>query len=160
MDVPYQQFRCLMMQMLKEIGPFVPGIELVPYNDIDALKEKFEKKGDLIAAYSVEPIQGEAGVIVPNDNYWKEVRKLCDQYNVLLAMDEVQTGFGRTGENFAHQLFGVKPDLMGCGKAAGGGILPVSFVAGRDDVIGTLTPGSEGSTFGGIFSICCRCLCN
>ena len=133
----------------RDFGPFVPGIELVPYNDIDALKEKFEKKGDLIAAYSVEPIQGEAGVIVPNDNYWKEVRKLCDQYNVLLAMDEVQTGFGRTGENFAHQLFGVKPDLMGCGKAAGGGILPVSFVAGRDDVIGTLTPGSEGSTFGG-----------
>ena len=133
----------------RDFGPFVPGIELVPYNDIDALKEKFEKKGDLIAAYSVEPIQGEAGVIVPDDNYWKEVRKLCDQYNVLLAMDEVQTGFGRTGENFAHQLFGVKPDLMGCGKAAGGGILPVSFVAGRDDVIGTLTPGSEGSTFGG-----------
>ena len=67
----------------------------------------------------------------------------------MLAFDEVQTGFGRTGENFAHQLYDVKPDIMGCGKAAGGGILPVSFVAGRDDVIGTLTPGSEGSTFGG-----------
>ena len=67
----------------------------------------------------------------------------------MLAFDEVQTGFGRTGENFAHQLYNVKPDIMGCGKAAGGGILPVSFVAGRDDVIGTLTPGSEGSTFGG-----------
>jgi len=130
-------------------GPFLQGIELVPFNDIEALKHKFEEKGDLIAAYSVEPIQGEAGVIVPDKNYWKEVRTLCDKYNVLLAMDEVQTGFGRTGENFAHQLFGVKPDLMGCGKAAGGGILPVSFVAGRDDVIGTLTPGSEGSTFGG-----------
>ena len=71
------------------------------------------------------------------------------KYNILLSMDEVQTGFGRTGENFAHQLFGVKPDIMGCGKAAGGGILPVSFVAGRDDVLGVLTPGSEGSTFGG-----------
>ena len=69
----------------KDFGPFVPGIELVPYNDIEALKEKFEEKGELIAAYSVEPIQGEAGVIVPDDNYWKEVRKLCDQYNVLLA---------------------------------------------------------------------------
>ena len=133
----------------KDFGPFVPGIELVPFNNIEALKQKFEEKGDLIAAYSVEPIQGEAGVIVPDENYWKEVRALCDQYNILLAMDEVQTGFGRTGENFAHQLYGVKPDLMGCGKAAGGGILPVSFVAGRDDVIGTLTPGSEGSTFGG-----------
>ena len=130
-------------------GPFVPGIELVPFNDIDALEQKFKEKGEFIAAYSVEPIQGEAGVIVPDNNYWKKVRSLCDKYNILLAMDEVQTGFGRTGENFAHQLFGVKPDLMGCGKAAGGGILPVSFVAGRDDVIGTLTPGSEGSTFGG-----------
>ena len=130
-------------------GPFVPGIELVPFNDIDALEQKFKEKGEFIAAYSVEPIQGEAGVIVPDNNYWKKVRALCDKYNILLAMDEVQTGFGRTGENFAHQLFGVKPDLMGCGKAAGGGILPVSFVAGRDDVIGTLTPGSEGSTFGG-----------
>ena len=119
-------------------GPFVSGIELVPFNNIDALKQKFEEKGEFIAAYSVEPIQGEAGVIVPEKNYWKQVRELCDKHNILLAMDGVQTGFGRTGENFAHQLFGVKPDLMGCGKAAGGGILPVSFVAGRDDVIGTL----------------------
>ena len=97
----------------------------------------------------VEPIQGEAGVIVPDDDYFLKVSKLCKKYNILLSMDEVQTGFGRTGENFAHQLFGVKPDIMGCGKAAGGGILPVSFVAGRDDVLGVLTPGSEGATFGG-----------
>ena len=109
----------------------------------------FEKKGDCIAAFSVEPIQGEAGVIVPDDDYWPKVADLCKKHNILLAMDEVQTGFGRTGENFAHQLFGVKPDIIGCGKAAGGGILPVSFVAGREDVINTLTPGSEGSTFGG-----------
>ena len=130
-------------------GPFVPGIELVPFNDYDALKNLFEEKGEYIAAYSVEPIQGEAGVIVPNDDYWPKVSKLCKKHNILLAFDEVQTGFGRTGKNFAHQLYNVKPDLMGCGKAAGGGILPVSFVAGRDDVIGVLTPGSEGSTFGG-----------
>jgi len=130
-------------------GPFVPGIELVAFNDIDALTSLFEEKGEKIAAYLVEPIQGEAGVIVPNDDYWTQVRALCDQHNILLAMDEVQTGFGRTGANFAHQLFDVKPDLMGCGKAAGGGILPVSFVAGTDEVIGVLTPGSEGSTFGG-----------
>ena len=130
-------------------GPFVPGIELVPFNDFDALKNLFEAKGDRIAAFSVEPIQGEAGVIVPDDDYWPRVQKLCKKHNILLAFDEVQTGFGRTGANFAHQLYNVKPDIMGCGKAAGGGILPVSFVAGRDDVIGTLTPGSEGSTFGG-----------
>ena len=133
----------------KGFGPFVPGIELVPFNDYEALKNLFETKGEQIAAFSVEPIQGEAGVIVPDDDYWPKVSKLCKEHNILLAFDEVQTGFGRTGENFAHQLYGVKPDIMGCGKAAGGGILPVSFVAGRDDVIGTLTPGSEGSTFGG-----------
>ena len=130
-------------------GPFVPGIELVSFNNIDALTLLFEEKGEKIAAYLVEPIQGEAGVIVPDDDYWTQVRSLCNKHNILLAMDEVQTGFGRTGANFAHQLFDVKPDLMGCGKAAGGGILPVSFVAGTDEVIGVLTPGSEGSTFGG-----------
>ena len=133
----------------ENFGPFVPGIELVPYNDVDALQRLFEEKGDYIAAYMVEPIQGEAGVIVPDDDYFIKVSELCKKHNVLLSMDEVQTGFGRTGRNFAHQLFGVVPDIMGCGKAAGGGILPVSFVAGRDDVLGLLTPGSEGSTFGG-----------
>ena len=133
----------------KGFGPFVTGIELVPFNDFDALKKLFEEKGEYIAAYSVEPIQGEAGVIVPDEDYWPKVSKLCKEHNILLAFDEVQTGFGRTGANFAHQLYDVKPDVMGCGKAAGGGILPVSFVASRDDVIGTLTPGSEGSTFGG-----------
>ena len=133
----------------ENFGPFVPGIELVPYNDIDALEDLFEKKGDYIAAYMVEPIQGEAGVIVPEDDYFIKVSELCKKHNILLSMDEVQTGFGRTGRNFAHQLFGVKPDIMGCGKAAGGGILPVSFVAGSDEVLSVLTPGSEGSTFGG-----------
>ena len=133
----------------QNFGPFVPGIELVPYNNIEALETLFEEKADHIAAYMVEPIQGEAGVIVPDDDYFLKVSDLCKKHNILLSMDEVQTGFGRTGENFAHQLFGVKPDIMGCGKAAGGGILPVSFVAGRDDVLGVLTPGSEGSTFGG-----------
>ena len=133
----------------EDFGPFVPGIELVPFNDYDALVALFEEKGDRIASFMVEPIQGEAGVIVPDDDYFPRVEALCKKHNVLLAMDEVQTGYGRTGANFAHQLFGVKPDLMGCGKAAGGGILPVSFVAGSDEVIGVLTPGSEGSTFGG-----------
>ena len=133
----------------ENFGPFVPGIELVPYNDVVALQRLFEEKGEYIAAYMVEPIQGEAGVIVPDDDYFIKVSELCKKHNILLSMDEVQTGFGSTGRNFAHQLFGVVPDIMGCGKAAGGGILPVSFVAGRDDVLGLLTPGSEGSTFGG-----------
>ena len=133
----------------ENFGPFVPGIELVPYNDVQALENLFNEKGEYIAAFMVEPIQGEAGVIVPDDDYFQKVSSLCKEHNILLSMDEVQTGFGRTGKNFAHQLFGVKPDIMGCGKAAGGGILPVSFVAGRDDVLGLLTPGSEGSTFGG-----------
>ena len=130
-------------------GPFLPGIELVPFNDFNALKSLFEEKGEYIAAYSVEPIQGEAGVILPDDDYWLKVSQLCKKHNILLAFDEVQTGFGRTGKYFAHQLYNIKPDIMGCGKAAGGGILPVSFVAGRDEIISVLTPGSEGSTFGG-----------
>ena len=132
-----------------DFGPFVPGIELVPFNDVVALETLFRQKGERIAAYLVEPIQGEAGVIIPDDDYWTMVAKLCQEYNILLAMDEVQTGFGRTGAHFAHQIYGIKPDIMACGKAAGGGILPVSFVAGRDEVMGVLTPGSEGSTFGG-----------
>ena len=130
-------------------GPFVPGIELVPFNDIQALKDLFERKSERIACFMVEPIQGEAGVIVPDDDYLPKVAQLCKDYNILLSVDEVQTGFGRTGANFAHQLYNIKPDIMGCGKAAGGGVLPVSFVAGRKDVIDVLTPGSEGSTFGG-----------
>ena len=130
-------------------GPFVPGIELVPYNDTEALQNLFENKGERIACFMVEPIQGEAGVIVPDDDYLPKVSQLCKKHNILLAVDEVQTGFGRTGKNFAHQLSDIQPDIMGCGKAAGGGILPVSFVAGRKDVIDVLTPGSEGSTFGG-----------
>ena len=130
-------------------GPFVTGIEHVPFNNIEALSSLFKEKGDKIAAFLVEPIQGEAGVIIPDDDYWPQVRNICNEFNILLALDEVQTGFGRTGENFAHQLYDIKPDLMGCGKAAGGGILPVSFVAGKNEVIDVLTPGSEGSTFGG-----------
>ncbi len=133
----------------EDFGPFLPGIEVVPFNDADALETLFKTKGDRIAAFIVEPIQGEAGVIIPDDGYLARVADLCRAFNVLLALDEVQTGFGRTGANFAHQLYGVKPDLMACGKAAGGGIMPVSFVAGRKEVINVLTPGSEGSTFGG-----------
>ncbi len=134
---------------IKNFGPFLPGIEKVPFNNLPVLERMIEKNQENLAAVLLEPIQGEAGVIVPDENYHPQVKKLCDEYNALYCLDEVQTGYGRTGENFAHQLFKAKPDLMGCGKAAGGGILPVSFIAGRDDVILTLDPGSEGSTFGG-----------
>ena len=96
----------------ENFGPFVPGIELVPYNDVEALQKLFEEKGEYIAAYMVEPIQGEAGVIVPDDDYFIKVSELCKKHNILLSMDEVQTGFGRSGMDFAHQLFGVKPDIM------------------------------------------------
>lgn len=130
-------------------GPFLPGIEAIPFNDIDALERKLIEKGDRIASFIVEPIQGEAGVIVPSDDYHPRVAALLKKHNVLYCVDEVQTGFGRTGANFAHMLYGVQPDLMACGKAAGGGIMPVSFVAGKKDIINVLTPGSEGSTFGG-----------
>ena len=133
----------------EDFGPFLPGIEIVPFNDADALEALFKEKGDKIASFIVEPIQGEAGVILPDADYHPRVAELCKEYNVLYCVDEVQTGFGRTGADFAHQLYGVKPDLMACGKAAGDGIMPVSFVAGRKDVIDVLTPGSEGSTFGG-----------
>ena len=132
-----------------DFGPFLPGIEVVPFNDADALEALFKEKGHRIASYIVEPIQGEAGVILPTADYLPRVAELCKQYNVLFCVDEVQTGFARTGAHFAHMLYDVHPDLMACGKAAGGGIMPVSFVAGRRDVIDVLTPGSEGSTFGG-----------
>lgn len=130
-------------------GPFLPGTRLIPFNDIDALRAVFEKDHERICAFNAEPIQGEAGVIVPDEDYWPQVRALCDQYNILLVMDEVQTGYGRTGADFAHQLYGIKPDLMSCGKATGAGIVPLSFVAGRGDIIKLLQPGTEGSTFGG-----------
>ena len=90
-------------------GPFLPGIELVPFNDFEVLKQLFEEKGEYIAAFSVEPIQGEAGVIIPDEDYWPKVAQLCKKHNILLIFDEVQTGFGRTGKNFAHQLYNVKP---------------------------------------------------
>lgn len=130
-------------------GPYLPGIHLVPFNDIGALDDFFQKNHQSICAYIAEPIQGEAGVIVPDDDYWPKVRALCDRYNILLVLDEVQTGYGRTGLAFAHQHYGIQPDLMACGKAAGAGILPLSFVAGRGDIISLLKPSTEGSTFGG-----------
>ena len=128
-------------------GPFVPGFSIIPYNDLTALEEKFQNKN--VCAFMVEPIQGEAGVVVPDEGYLKGVRDLCDRYNVLWIADEVQTGIARTGKLFCCQHENVKPDLLILGKALGGGVLPVSCVLGNNEVMLTLKPGQHGSTFGG-----------
>ena len=129
-------------------GPFVPNFSNIPYNDISALEDAL-KKNPNVCAFMVEPIQGEAGVVVPDDGYLKAVRDLCTQYNVLFIADEVQTGIARTGKLTCCEHEGVKPDLLILGKALGGGVFPVSCVLGNDEVMLTIKPGQHGSTFGG-----------
>ena len=131
----------------KGFGPYMPGYDLIPYNDLEALEN--ELKDPNVCAFMVEPIQGEAGVIVPNDGYLKGVRNLCDKYNVLFIADEVQTGIGRTGKILACDHEDVKPDLLILGKALSGGVFPVSAVLANDDVMLCIKPGEHGSTFGG-----------
>lgn len=113
------------------------------------MREAFEKAGPKIAGFLVEPIQGEAGIVVPDDNYLKEARALCDKYNALLICDEIQTGIARTGKLLCQEWSGVKGDLVLLGKAISGGMYPVSCVLGRKDVMLTLEPGTHGSTYGG-----------
>ncbi|WBB77895.1 ornithine--oxo-acid transaminase [Micromonospora sp. WMMD882] len=127
-------------------GPFTPGFRVAPYGDIDALRAAVNGN---TAAVLLEPIQGEAGVVVPPKGYLAEVRQLCDDSGVLFVADEVQSGLARTGATLALDHEGVRADLYALGKALGGGILPVSAVVGRADVIGVLRPGEHGSTFGG-----------
>lgn len=127
-------------------GPFTPGFRIIPYNDPPALEAAITKN---TCAFLVEPIQGEAGVNVPDDGYMARVRDICTAKGILLIADEVQTGFCRTGRKFACDHDGVKPDAMCLGKALGGGVFPVSAVVARKDVLGVFTPGSHGSTFGG-----------
>jgi len=133
-------------QARDDFGPYTPGFRIVPYGDADALAAAID---DSTVAVLLEPIQGEAGVLVPPPGYLSAARVLCTERNVLLVLDEIQSGLGRTGETFAWQHEGVKPDLMVLGKALGGGIVPVSAVVGRRDVLGVLRPGEHGSTFGG-----------
>jgi ornithine--oxo-acid transaminase len=130
-----------------DFGPFVPGFEIVEYNNIEALEQSFQDSN--VAAFMVEPIQGEAGVIMPSDNYLKQVRALCTKYNVLWIADEVQTGLGRTGAMLCCDHAHVKPDILILGKALGGGVFPVSAVLASNEVMGVLHPGQHGSTFGG-----------
>lgn len=138
-------------------GPYLPGIgcnipgtdKPIAYNDKAALREAFEKAGPNLAAFLVEPIQGEAGIVVPDEDYLQEARALCDKYNALLICDEIQTGIARTGKLLCHEWSGIKPDLVLLGKAISGGMYPVSCVLGRKDVMLTIEPGTHGSTYGG-----------
>ena len=127
-------------------GPFTPGFRIVPYGDAAALGAAID---ETTVAVLLEPVQGEAGVHVPPPGYLAEVRELCTAANVLLVADEIQSGLGRTGTTFACELEGVVPDAYVLGKALGGGIVPVSAVVARREVLEVLTPGSHGSTFGG-----------
>ena len=138
-------------------GPYVPNLgstcpktkQPLLYNDIPALRAALEAHGSKTAAFLVEPIQGEAGIVVPDEDYLKEARALCDKHNVLLVCDEIQTGIARTGKLLCHEWSGIKPDLVLLGKAISGGMYPVSCVLGRKDVMLTIEPGTHGSTYGG-----------
>ena len=131
----------------KGFGPFMPGYDLIPYNHLEALET--ELKDPNVCAFMVEPIQGEAGVVVPDEGYLAGVRQLCTKYNVLFIADEVQTGIARTGKMLACDYEQARPDILILGKALSGGVLPVSAVLADDEVMLCIKPGEHGSTFGG-----------
>jgi ornithine--oxo-acid transaminase len=138
---------------LPNIGSTCPSIKKpIPYNDIPALTAALEAHGPKTAAFLVEPIQGEAGIVVPSPTYLSEARALCDKHNVLLICDEIQTGIARTGKLLCYEWSAIKPDLVLLGKAISGGMYPVSCVLGRKDVMLTIEPGTHGSTYGGNLS--------
>lgn len=138
-------------------GPYLPAVgsicpktgKPIPFGDVEAVRTAFESHGQLIAAFIVEPIQGEAGIVVPSDSYLKDIRALCNKHNVLLICDEIQTGIARTGKLLCHEWAGIKPDMVLLGKAISGGMYPVSAVLARKDVMLTVEPGTHGSTYGG-----------
>lgn len=132
-----------------EFGPFTPGFVKIPYNDAKALEKVLEQHGERVAGFLVEPIQGEAGVFVPDDGYLKKCYDLCKKHNVLFIADEVQTGIARTGRMLACDHEGVRPDILILGKAVSGGVLPISAVLADDPIMLTIGPGEHGSTFGG-----------
>jgi ornithine--oxo-acid transaminase len=133
-------------QARQDFGPYTPGFELIPYGDAKALKKAIDAN---TVAFLVEPIQGEAGIIVPPTGYLQEVRKILSESKVLFIADEIQSGLGRTGTTFACDHESVKPDMYILGKALGGGIVPISAVVSTRDVLGVYRPGDHGSTFGG-----------
>ncbi len=130
-----------------QFGPFMPGFELVPYNDTIALEKAFQDKN--VCAFMVEPIQGEAGVVIPDEGYLQKVRALCTEYNVLFIADEIQTGLARTGKMLACDHEHVRPDILILGKALSGGVLPISAVLADDYIMMNIKPGEHGSTYGG-----------
>ncbi|GGP18323.1 ornithine--oxo-acid transaminase [Nonomuraea glycinis] len=129
-----------------DFGPYTPGFTVVKYGSTEAIREAIDAN---TVAVLIEPIQGEAGVLVPPDGYLTEVRELCTEQNVLMIADEIQSGLGRTGATFACDHEGVVPDIYVLGKALGGGVVPVSAIAANEDVLGVIKPGQHGSTFGG-----------
>jgi ornithine--oxo-acid transaminase len=130
-----------------DFGPYMPGYDIIPYNDLNSLEVKL--KNPETTAFMVEPIQGEAGVIVPDDGYLASVRSLCTKYNVLFIADEVQTGLGRTGKMLATDYEKARPDILILGKALSGGVIPASAVLADDEIMLCIKPGEHGSTFGG-----------
>ncbi len=130
-------------------GPLTPGFIRIPYNDPEALEQALKEHGKEVAAFIAEPIQGEAGVFVPDDGYLKKCFDLCHKHNVLFIADEVQTGIARTGKMLCSQHDGIRPDIVILGKALGGGVLPVSACLADDDIMLNVKPGEHGSTFGG-----------
>ena len=128
-------------------GPFMPGYISIPFNDVTALERAFQDKN--VAAFIFEPIQGEAGVLVPDDGYYKKIKALCNEYNVLMVADEIQTGLARTGKMLACDHENVRPDILILGKALSGGTVPVSAVLCDDEIMMTIKPGEHGSTYGG-----------
>jgi ornithine--oxo-acid transaminase len=132
-----------------DYGPLTPGFIRIPYNDPKALEEALDKYGDEVAAFIAEPIQGEAGVFVPDDGYLKKCFDLCHKHNVLFIADGVQTGIARTGKMLCSEHDGIRPDIVILGKALGGGVLPVSACLADDDIMLNIKPGEHGSTFGG-----------
>ena len=129
-------------------GPYTPGFTSIPYNDLGALEKALQENPNT-AAFLVEPIQGEAGVNVPDDGYLKSAKELCEKYNCLLIADEIQTGIARTGKILASEYDGVRPDVLILGKALSGGVYPISAVLADDDIMLVIKPGQHGSTFGG-----------
>lgn len=127
-------------------GPLLPGIKLVDYGDIEQLKEAITPN---TAAFLIEPIQGEAGIVIPPEGFLKAAKELCEQHNVLFIADEIQAGLARTGKMFACEWEDVEPDMYVLGKALGGGVFPISCVVANKDILGVFNPGSHGSTFGG-----------
>ena len=127
-------------------GPFLPGFHFVDYNNLEHLEYLFQKKKNIVA-FMVEPIQGEAGIIIPNENYLRSVKYLCKKYNILLICDEVQSGLGRTGSLLASEF--INPDILVLGKALSGGMLPISCVLANNNIMDLLEPGTHGSTYCG-----------